>query len=160
MADHLAELKKACSSHEAPAPEEKIKDGESRWFMGQPSPASPGTVALAQPGGFNLTFREKDVVEVKRHEHLFFVRTSPDANLLVSVEQVVNATSIGCGCKSEESKTESSARSSRGIIWTGWGDDVYIFNRDGCAFYFDCKWVDIPLLGRMYLCIPTGLICN
>ena len=99
---------------------------------------------------------------MKRHEHLFFVRTSHDANLLVSIEQVVNASAIGCDCKSEQSTegTETTARSARGIIWTGWGDDVYIFNRGGCAFYFDCKWVDIPLLGRMYLCIPTGLICN
>ena len=127
--------------------------------MGHPSPASPGTIALAQPGGFNLTFREKDVVEVKRHKELFFVRTSADTDLLVSAEQVVNARSIGCDCKSEDS-TQTSTQSAREIIWTGWGDDVYIFNRGGCAFYFDCKWVWIPLLGSMYLCIPTGFICN
>ena len=42
MADHLAELKEACRSQEAGEPEERIKAGESRWFMGRPSAASPG----------------------------------------------------------------------------------------------------------------------
>ena len=159
MADHLTELKEACSSHGVQDPEEKIKGGESRWFIGHPSPAAPGTVALAQPSGLTITFREKDVLEVRRHQKLFLVRTSADANLLVAVEQVVNAASINrCDCGSQES-TPKSARME--LVWTHWGDDVYIRDLgNGCAFQWDCKWVDIPLLGSMYLCIPSGYYCS
>ena len=159
MSEDMTALRAACSAEVPYAPEQAIADGESRWFFGRAAPAARGLVALAQPNGFRLTFREDHILEVKRHKDLFFVRLSARGDLLASFEQVVNAGNLSrCDCH-EQNQAPFLRRGIDINSDTTWGDQIIVLPHGGCYVKFNCGYFDFPVLGNIYICIPTGLLC-
>ncbi|MEO6093428.1 MAG: hypothetical protein ABIT04_01640 [Novosphingobium sp.] len=158
MADDFERLKEACYACTPIKEAERIGQGESRWFAGYPDPSSRGTVSLLQPTGFRLTFREEDVLEAKRHNKLFLVRVSSEANLSVSMSQVVKAGSAGrCDCGDDEKSGERLIDIT--APWGDWGDKVIVLPWGGCHLGWNCGTIDLPIVGPIYLCIPSRVYC-
>ena len=159
MDDDLEMLKGACHADAPTDDAELIAQGECRWFAGYPEPSSRGTVSLIQPTGFRLIFREKDILEAKRHKKLFLVRVSSDANLSVTMSQVVKAGSAGqCDC-GDDGKPHARLIDVT-APWGDWGDEIIMLPWGGCYLGWNCGTFDIPLVGPVYVCIPSRVYCE
>ena len=98
MTDAFSDLKAACSGQQPKSASDLIRAGSTSWFAGRPTSAPPGTIALSQNGPFKVIVREEDVKSVEKHEGLYLVEVSADANILIGLEKVIKAKLSGCGC--------------------------------------------------------------
>ena len=162
MVAGLEELATACAKQSVPTDAERITEGEPRWFGGYPVAAAPGTIALAQVASLKLVFRVEDILEVHRWHERYVVKVKSDADLLVSMENVIKAgPSGGCCGGGNTGKLEGAARLA---VQDPPGDDDWdvLLNKywGGCLWDIECFTVNLPLVGPIRLCIPTDVRCN
>jgi hypothetical protein len=99
MTNDLETLQAACAG-EREEIGQRLAIGPTRWFAGKPAPSAPGTVALAL-GDLTLVFAEKDLLQVRKQDELFFVKVASDANFLLRLEAVFKAEGSPPGCDCE-----------------------------------------------------------
>ena len=151
MSDYLDELKRACSATPARSDAERIDEGESSWFAGRAAPADEGFVAIAQDDDIVTVVRERDVLEVRKKDHLFLVRVRADADVLVRFERVTKARPCDCaghcdgGCERGGEKPAGEAPRSMARSSAAFGGDP--FGPFGapfghCRLYIRCVYYD------------------
>lgn len=154
MKDAFSELKAACSGQQPKSASELIREGSTSWLSGRPTNAPPGTIALSQNGPFRVIIREEDVKSVEKHEGLYLVEISADANILIGLEKVTKARLGGCGCPpKQQTPTEMHVKVDPKA-------DVNILNIDvgtpnACQIRVECQ----TIAGRR-VCFIVGVSCG
>lgn len=158
----LQELIAACSACPGQTLRAAIEADEEHWFTGSPAPSDEGTIALAQTP--SLIFRTEDVRAVHKHGGRYFVGVAGDANLMISHRRTIKAKAAACACHGKSSAGQG--ENGRSTLQRAIGDridpdaDVNFIEDWGCWWRFNCYTVNLPLLGPVRVCIPTGYYCS
>lgn len=104
MGTNLDDLRTACRAEPVRSEEEMIRTGETTWFMGRPTSAPEGMIALAQNEDMHTLIREADVLEVRKQNEFYLVKVSAEANILARFQRVVKARAQECDCDDSDDK--------------------------------------------------------
>ncbi len=139
MKDAFSDLKEACSEQQRKPASELIREGSTSWFAGRPTNAPRDTVALAQKGPFRVIIREEDVKSVEKHEDLYLVEVSADANILIGLEKVIKANLSGCGCHPKKQTPTEMHATVKDDTWINPDADLNVLVMGECYITVSCQ---------------------
>lgn len=157
MNSDLEELKAACRARANPSDSDMIREGESVWIMGFPTPADAGHVALSMTDGHAVVVSESSILEVRKDEGRYLVRVRAGTPAVVRSQAVVSLRDTACACAGEPA-TSAAANSSG-------GGGSHPDPKSDTDCWLTCRWFNVchPYQpkggGTLRICVPA-LVCG